>query len=142
MRFRRSCRIMLVSIIVLAIACRGKSTSPIDNIKDSHPTKDYIKRIEGKSDTISQVSAQRGEVLIAYSDCYTCHTKETRSKGPSFRDIAERYPVSQGYIELLARRIIIGGNGLWGNPVMSPHPDLSVRDARIMAHYILSLKKR
>jgi cytochrome c len=102
--------------------------------------KDYIRAIPGKSDTIPEQVRNRGEVLIAYSDCYLCHTHDTRAKGPAFRDIAKRYPVNDGYIELLAHKVISGGSGAWGNAVMDPHPHLSMEDARIMVKYILSLK--
>lgn len=107
----------------------------------SKTEQDYIKPIPGKSDSIPVEISNRGEVLVAYSDCRTCHTVDERFKGPAFRDIAKRYPVNNGYIELLAQRIIIGGSGAWGHSVMSPHPDLSLEDARIMVKYILSLKK-
>ena len=106
-----------------------------------HKKKDYIRKIDGPSDTIPTLVAQRGEVLIAYSDCYECHTKEIRSKGPAFADIAKRYPVNNGYIKLLGLRVINGGSGAWGKSVMLPHPKISPEDAETMVKYILSLKK-
>jgi cytochrome c len=102
--------------------------------------KDYIKEITGKSEIIPPEKIQKGEVLIAYSDCNSCHKNEERSKGPAFTDIAKRYPVQPAYIELLALRIIKGGSRSWGYSVMNPHPDLSVDDAKLMVYYILSLK--
>jgi len=101
---------------------------------------DYIRAIPGSNDPIPKELVQRGEVLIAYSDCYTCHTKGQRSKGPAFEDIAKRYPVQPGYVDMLAHRIIAGGSGAWGSPVMLPHPLLSHEDAKKMVYYILSLK--
>jgi len=109
--------------------------------KEQHPAKDYIKKIDGFNDSIPQEIVQRGEVLIAYSDCYSCHAKDKRSKGPAFEDIAARYPVNKAYIRLLAARVIQGGSGAWGHPVMTPHPDLSPKEAELMVSYILSLKK-
>jgi len=41
----------------------------------------------------------------------------------------------------LANKVIKGGSGNWGSVPMSPHPDLSMVDAREMIKYILSLKK-
>ena len=102
---------------------------------------DHIKPIPGKSDDIPADVAEKGEVLISYSDCYTCHKKDQRSRGPAFKDIAKRYPVNKGYIELLAHKVILGGSGSWGYPVMTPHPNLSLEDAKMMVTYILSLKK-
>ncbi|ULQ58095.1 c-type cytochrome [Flavihumibacter rivuli] len=112
-----------------------------DQLPKPAPKVDYIRKIEGRSEKIALKEAQRGEVLIAYADCYTCHTKEKRAKGPAFQAIADRYPVNDGYFELLALKIIKGGSGAWGNPVMSPHQDLTEEDARMMVKYILSLKK-
>jgi cytochrome c len=105
------------------------------------PAKGYIKPIAGKSEPIPPEESAKGQVLIAYSDCYTCHTVDKRSKGPAFKDIAKRYPANDGYINLLARKIIVGGSGAWGYPVMAPHPDISVENATLMVKYILSLKE-
>ena len=101
---------------------------------------DYIKRIPGKSERIPVETAQKGEVLIAYSDCYICHKQDQTSVGPAFKDIAKRYPANKVYIEALARKVIIGGSGNWGSAVMDPHSQLSLEDAKLMVSYILSLK--
>lgn len=102
---------------------------------------DYIKPIPGDSDSIPVKSVEAGKVLISYSDCYTCHKEFQRSAAPSFSDIAKRYPVNNIYIEMLARKIINGGNGSWGYPIMAPHPALSLEDAKMMVSYILSMKE-
>jgi len=102
---------------------------------------DYIKPIQGINDSIPAEIVQKGEVLIGYSDCYTCHKKDERSVGPAFKDIAKRYPANKIYIEALAQKVIIGGNRSWGYPIMDPHPNLSFEDAKQMVSYILSLKK-
>lgn len=102
---------------------------------------DYIKKIPGIDDSIPTKVAEKGQVLIAYSDCYICHKEDQRSVGPAFRDIAQRYPVNKIYIEMLAHKVIIGGGGGWGSAVMDPHPKLSFADAKIMVTYIVSMKK-
>ena len=102
---------------------------------------DYIKRIPGTDDSIPPELIKKGEVLISYSDCYTCHKKDQKLVGPAFIDIAKRYPANKGYIELLALKVIHGGSRSWGYPVMAPHPQLSIEDAKIMVTYILSLDK-
>jgi len=102
---------------------------------------DSIKPIPGKSDSIPAEVAQKGEVLIAYSDCYTCHKEDQKSVGPAFKDIAKRYPVNKAYIEMLAQKVILGGSGTWGSPIMAPHPNLSIENAKLMVTYILSMKE-
>ena len=94
-----------------------------------------------KIDAIPAKVSQRGEVLIAYSDCHSCHAVDKRMKGPAFKDIAKRYPVQEQYVALLAQRIIIGGSGSWGYSVMTPHPDVKEEDAKTMVKFILSLKE-
>jgi cytochrome c len=42
---------------------------------------------------------------------------------------------------MLADKIIKGGTGNWGEVPMTPHPDVSVEDAKEMAKYILSTGK-
>ena len=98
--------------------------------KYTRKTIDYIKQIPGISDSIPAKVAEKGEVLISYSDCYTCHKEDQRSVGPAFKDIAKRYPVNKVYIEMLAQKVIVGGSGSWGSPVMDPHPKLSLEDKK------------
>jgi len=102
---------------------------------------DYIKPIPGKSDNIPAEVAEKGEVLISYSDCYTCHKADQQSTGPAFKDIAKRYPVNNVYINMLAQKVIVGGSRNWGYAVMDPHPKLSLEDAKMMVTYVLSLKE-
>lgn len=101
---------------------------------------DYIKAIPGPSDSVPVAIAKKGEVLIGYSDCYSCHKEEKRSIGPAFKDIAKRYPVNDAYILYLSKKIISGGSGSWGAAVMIPHPNLSTEQAQMMVSYILSMR--
>ena len=102
--------------------------------------KDYIKPIPGKNDSIPLAVIESGKVLIAYSDCSTCHKEDKRSFGPAFRDIAARYPTNTIYIQILSQKVVLGGTGAWGNAVMLAHPKLTDTDAERMVSYILSLK--
>nr|MBI1229810.1 cytochrome C [Cytophagales bacterium] len=99
-----------------------------------------MRPIAGEDEEVAEDQVKLGEVLIAYSDCYDCHTLESRAKGPSFLDISKRYPIRQVYIDLLARKVISGGTGSWGYPVMSPHPTVSFEDAQTMVTFILASK--
>ena len=109
--------------------------------KNTRKTIDYIKQIPGRDDSIPTDISEKGKVLIAYSDCYTCHKIDQKSVGPAFKDIAKRYPANKVYINMLAQKVIIGGSGSWGTPVMSPHPNLSLEDAKMMVTYIMAMKE-
>ena len=80
-----------------------------------------------------------GERLIARSDCKTCHNKDSKTIGPAYVDIAAQYSATEDNISTLATKIIKGGSGVWGEQMMSAHPDLSEVDARTMVEWILSL---
>ncbi|MBK9983241.1 MAG: hypothetical protein IPP15_12680 [Saprospiraceae bacterium] len=64
-----------------------------------------------------------GERLIDKNDCKTCHNKNVRTIGPSFRQIAQRYPLDDETVATLTNKVIKGGAGIWGSlVVMSAHP--------------------
>lgn len=131
-------RQILISLFFILYACTTtKTEEKIDLVSPVVEEDFYI--IEGENEPLDTLLAQKGKVLIAYSDCYQCHREENRAKGPSFSAIAKRYPLQKSYIELLSRKIISGGSGTWGYPVMSAHPKLSETEARSMVTYILSM---
>jgi cytochrome c len=95
--------------------------------------------------TVTNISAMQmsgGELLINKSDCIGCHHKINKLIGPSYTDIAKKYPSTDKNIDYLADKIIKGGSGVWGKIPMTPHPKISTNDAKLMAKYILSLKKK
>ena len=98
----------------------------------------YIKATK-KTTAIFQTSD--GEKLIAKSDCIGCHKLDKKLIGPSYLDIAKKYPSNEKNIAYLSGKIIKGGSGVWGTIPMSAHSSLKKNDANSMAKYILSLKK-
>lgn len=89
----------------------------------------------------AEVKVSKGEELIAAKDCLTCHKVELKLIGPAYIDVAKKYPATEENIAMLADKIIKGGTGNWGEVPMTPHPDVSVEDAKEMAKYILSTGK-
>ena len=81
----------------------------------------------------------QGKSLINDSDCLSCHRVNVSSIGPSYQQVAEKYPDSPENKALLAGRILSGSVGIWGEHAMSAHPDLPMSSARMMIDYILSL---
>jgi cytochrome c len=82
-----------------------------------------------------------GGKLIAKNDCLTCHKIDSKVIGPSYADVAAKYPATEANIDTLANKVIKGGSGHWGAIAMAGHPALSEADAKTMITYILSLKK-
>lgn len=125
--------------LVLSFSCsQEKNTKLKSEISDSNSKEFYV--VPGEDEPVDPELIKKGKVLISYSDCNECHKEESDATGPSFQDIAKRYPSRQVYIDLLARKVISGGTGVWGYPVMRAHPDLTLEDAQAMAAFILSLE--
>jgi cytochrome c len=89
------------------------------------------------------IAADPGQVLMplaAQQHCDECHAVQEVRIGPSFLAVALRYSVEgPAAEERLARKIINGGAGNWGNIPMVPNERVSLEDARAIAHWILSL---
>lgn len=92
-----------------------------------------------KTNAIFQTSD--GEKLIAKSDCIGCHKLDKKLIGPSYLDIAKKYPSNEKNVAYLSGKIIKGGSGVWGTIPMAAHGSLKKEEAKSMAKYILSIKK-
>lgn len=80
-----------------------------------------------------------GKNLIEQSDCKSCHQYNIKSIGPSYLDVAKKYPNTKANLDYLVKKIKEGGAGVWGEHGMAAHPDLSDINARRMVDYIFSL---
>lgn len=83
-------------------------------------------------------ASESAESLIARSDCVACHDPTVRTIGPSFKEVAERYRTNDDTVAGLARKIIEGGDGAWGNVPMISHLSLKPEEAALMVRYILT----
>ena len=95
------------------------------------------KYISGKN----EVQPSEGEKIMAKLDCATCHKIDKKVIGPSYLDIAKKYPMNDKNISYLSDKIIKGGSGVWGGIPMAPHSALKKDDAKKIAKYILLLNK-
>lgn len=91
----------------------------------------------GKED----IQPSEGELIMKKLDCATCHKIDKKVIGPSYLDIAKKYPANDKSINYLSDKIIKGGSGVWGAIPMAPHTTLKKDDAKKIAKYILSLNK-
>ena len=65
-----------------------------------------------------------GKILVDESDCKTCHHPTNKIIGPAHKEVAEKYEFTDANIKYLAKRIIEGGSGVWGEVPMNGHPDM------------------
>ena len=110
--------------------------------KDVKVTLDYIP--QGKDMVKATLGHQKnttpeGKQIIDGSDCKACHAIDEKVNGPSYKDIADKY--NSDDINYLVSKVIKGGSGVWGETMMSAHPQLSIEDVEKTIKYILSLKE-
>lgn len=100
------------------------------------------KQIETNAEKTRIYQYSEGQKLIEKSDCVACHNKDKKLVGPSYIDIATKYPSNTKNISLLADKIIKGGSDVWGKIPMTPHLNIKKEDAKKMVSYILSLRTK
>jgi cytochrome c len=89
--------------------------------------------------TLLSASAHASTDLARKSTCMGCHAAERKVVGPSYKAIATRYqgqPRAQ-VVDMLAKKIRLGGSGAWGIVVMPANTKLSEADAKVLAEWIL-----
>jgi cytochrome c len=97
---------------------------------------------EGKDIIMASIGHQqnvlpKGLALINSTDCKACHAINAKVAGPSFEDVASRY--NEEDKQNMMHRIITGSQGIWGENMMAPHPQLELEEVEEMVDYILSL---
>lgn len=83
--------------------------------------------------------AAMGKNLMESLDCKACHKIAEKSIGPAYEDVSKKYQNDPNAMTYLSNKIIKGGGGVWGETVMSAHPNLSEQDARQIVTWIQSL---
>jgi cytochrome c len=128
---------LALAAIVTGVACGGGDNKPAEEPKATPGTE-----APAADDVSKNPDYQKGLALVAKSDCLTCHKVAETSTGPAYADVAAKYAnAADTTIERLAEKIIKGGAGHWGTVPMTPHPTVSVDDAKQMVKYVLLLKK-
>ena len=127
-------------IVSVEDAQDGNSAAGTIDPKDIKVTFDYIP--QGK-DMVKvtmghqQNTVPEGKVLIDGTDCKACHGVNEKVNGPSYMEIAQRYAETDK--PYLIDKIIKGGSGVWGEGMMSAHPQLKVDEVSKIVDYILGL---
>lgn len=123
---------IILSFSIVVISCGNNNndtkTEPAPATATETPAKDP--------------DVEKGADLVAKSDCLTCHRVSEKIIGPPYQLVAERYQATPEVLDTLSDKIIKGGSGRWGAVAMTPHPQLSKEDAKIMVKYVLSLKNQ
>ena len=119
--------LFIISVVAILVACGGSNSGNKKEI--------------AASDITENPDYKTGLALISKSDCLTCHKVDEKLTGPPYRDVANKYAgLPDTIVTHLAGKIRSGGNGVWGEIFMLPHPAISQADAEAMVKYILLLK--
>jgi cytochrome c len=121
-------RLALFSLVIMFGASCGNNTQQVSS------------KPKNEAQTVEDPKIQLGLDLITKSDCFTCHKVADRLVGPAYDSVAMRYQDTPEIEDSLAHKVIRGGSGNWGSVPMLPHPNIKVEDAKLMVHYVLSLK--
>lgn len=112
-------------------------------------TGDYLERghdvteiMQGHQANMEASAHLVGKALLEASDCKSCHDMTAKSVGPSLKEIADRYAGNESSVNSLVEKVIKGGSGVWGDLMMSPHPQLTVAETGKMIRYVLSLNAK
>ncbi|MFW2136472.1 c-type cytochrome [Soonwooa sp.] len=127
-------RIILVAVGLLAFSCSKKAEAT-----DSKESTTLIE--EPKQEEAKLTPLEEGKSLVEGADCLACHKVNEKMIGPAYEEVAAKYENTPENIDALAEKIIQGSSGVWGNVPMAAHPGLSKENAKLMASYVLSLKK-
>ncbi len=127
--------IFLAGLIVCLFACSDPA-----KVEETPAKVEETTAVEKPSTASANPDYDKGLELVAKSDCLGCHRINEASVGPAYSAIAAKYEANESNINLLASKIMQGGQGVWGEVPMAAHPNLSKEDAVQMVKYIMLLK--
>jgi cytochrome c len=85
-----------------------------------------------------QNAGQAGAALARSLRCYSCHSATEQLIGPPYVAIASRYGQDRAaMVQVLARKIVLGGGGNWGVVPMVPNEHVKPAEALLLATWIL-----
>lgn len=119
----------------------GSSDKAGFDVAAVHVKADYLQSYDRAaiSATAHEMGSMAGKALMQSLDCQSCHKIDTKSIGPAFIMVAQKYKNNAQALKFLPLKIIHGGSGVWGETAMAAHPGLSVADATTIVKWILSL---
>lgn len=135
-------KILIPFSLMFFVACNSSSDTKTDTATTT--TQEAPKtETPATTDLSSNPVYQKGLELYAKNDCGTCHKVDEKLTGPAYADVANKYANAPDTIVThLAKKVIAGGTGVWGQVPMTPHPNLSEADAEALVKYVLLLKTK
>jgi cytochrome c len=76
--------------------------------------------------------------LATDKGCTACHAVDKKVIGPAYKDVAKKYKGDAKAPDMLAQKVVKGGQGVWG-PIPMPPNKVSDDEAKKLVAWILSL---
>lgn len=78
--------------------------------------------------------------LARKNGCLACHSIDTKTVGPAWKDVGKKYAGDAAAQEQLVLKVKKGTKGAWGAIPMPPNPSARDADIRTLVQFILTLK--
>ena len=92
------------------------------------------------SAAITQARAADAQQIATRYGCLGCHNPAVKLVGPAYRDIAAKYKSDPAALAKVDEQIHKGGSGKWGPIIMPPFPQVTAKETKVLADWILGLK--
>ena len=76
--------------------------------------------------------------LATDKGCTACHAVDKKVIGPSYKEVSTKYKGDAKAPEVLAQKVVKGGQGVWG-PIPMPPNKVTEDESRKLVAWILSL---
>jgi cytochrome c len=75
--------------------------------------------------------------IASKNSCMGCHAIDKKVVGPAYKDIAAKYKGQADAVDKLAKKVKVGGGGVWGAVPMPGNSRISDADAKTVVQWIL-----
>src|SRR5512141_256256 len=77
--------------------------------------------------------------LATDKGCTACHAVDKKVIGPPYKDVAKKYKGDAQAPDMLATKVLKGGQGVWGPIPMPPNDKITPDEAKKLVAWVLSL---
>jgi cytochrome c len=87
---------------------------------------------------VTAPAANADEALLKSKGCTACHANDKKVIGPAYKDVAKKYKGDAKAADMLATKIVKGGQGVWG-PIPMPPNKVTDDEAKKLAAHVLAM---
>jgi cytochrome c len=77
--------------------------------------------------------------LATDKGCTACHAVDKKVIGPAYKDVAKKYKGDAKAPDMLAAKVMKGGQGVWGPIPMPPNDKVTADESKKLVAWVLSL---